>query len=370
MRAPTRRLAIPALGLLGVLGLLGCNGGKPDGEAAGAAAPRAQVPEKLARELRVVCWTSYITPAVAADFERELGVHLKIDIVNNNEEVFARLQKGEVWDVWTPSDYMVHMASEAGLLSPLDHSQLPNLANVGRRFQNAIYDRDFKYAVPYYWGSTGWAYDKASFPTPPATLKYLFDPQLRAPLHGKIGLLNDMREVIGLALIDLGIDPNSTDPEHLKRAKELLLSTLGDVSGFDSETYSDKVASGKVTLQQAWSGDTNQMVAKNPGKSFVNPREGYLLFVDNFAIPKASKNQHTSEVLINYLLRPEVAAKLSNENLTPNTNQAATPFLEPAVVALPGFSIPEGVPFFVLKDLGAEKTALLEAVWRDIKAGR
>jgi len=367
MRARSKMLALG--GLLGVLALAaggGCGGKTPDGAAGAAAGPSAETPQPLAATLRVVTWDDYITPTVAADFERELGVHLQIDFVNSNEEVLERLRKGEVWDVCTPSDYAVHMASVRGLLAPLHHERIPNLANVGRRFQNAIFDREFQYSVPYYWGTTGWGYDKTAFAEPPASWKYLFDPALRAPRRGKIGLLDDMREVFAIALIHLGVDPNSTDPEHLRRARDLILSAKADLNGFESESYEENLASGKVVLQQGWSGDLNQVVKADPRKGFVLPREGYLMFVDTFAIPKGSPNQATAEAFINYMLRPEVAAKLANENLNPVTIPDANPFIDPDVLASPGFNVPDGVPFYVLKDLG-DKSAAMEAVWREVR---
>src|SRR6185369_5491177 len=309
MRSRSRMLAMGslwgALALAAAVGSGGC-GGKTTtggsggaggtGSAAGSKAPG--VPQKLASTLRVVCWRGYITPAVQADFEREFKVRLQIEIVNSNEVVMERLGKGEVWDVWTPSDYAVHMASERGLLAPLHHEHIPNLANIGRRFQNAIFDREFRYSAPYYWGTTGWGYDKTVFPEPPATWNYVFDPALRASKHGKIGLLDDMREVIAIALIHLGIDPNSTDPEHLRKARDLLLAARGDMNGFESEHYKDKLTSGAVVMQQGWSGDLNQVLKADPRKGFVLPREGYLMFVDTWAVPKGSPNQETAEVFI------------------------------------------------------------------------
>ncbi len=357
-------------GLLSALLALAAAGCRPKAEGASpAAGPAPAQPTALAKELRVVCWDDYVTPEVAADFERETGVHLKVDFVNSNEEVMARLEKGEVWDVWTPSDYAVHMASTRGLLAPLDHARLTNLRNVGRRFQNAIFDRDFKYSVPYYWGTTGWGYDKSAFREPPASWKYAFDPKARASLRGKIGLLDDMREVLGIALIYLGVDPNSTDPEHLARARDLLLAARPGLEGFDSEGYEEKLASGRVALQQGWSGDLNQVLAADPGKGFVLPREGYLMFVDTFAVPAASPNRATAEVLINYLLRPEVAGRLSTGNLNANTLPDSQPFIDPAVRASPAFNVPEGVPFYVLKDLG-DRSAAMEAVWAQVKKAR
>jgi spermidine/putrescine-binding protein len=368
-----RRIGGSALGLLAALLAAGCQ--KPPAaapEAAGSAAAGSAAPAagaKLAGTLRMVCWNNYVTPAVAADFEREFGIKIHLDLVNNNEEVIARLKKGEVWDVWTPSDYAVQIASEAGLLAPLDHAAIPNLKNVGRRFQNAIYDQKFRFSIPFYWGTTGWGYDTRVFKSPPNTWGYLFDPALRRQVAGKISLLDDMREGMAIALMYLGHDPNSTDPAQLGKARDLLIAAKPAVAAFDSEHYGDNLAADKIELAQGWSGDFAQAAAKDPHLGFALPKEGFMLFVDNLAIPAASRNKEAAQVLINYLLRPEVSAKLTNENRNPMPNSAARPLLHPEILASPSLFLPEDRSFFVIKYLG-DKTAVMEKYWRQVQAAR
>ncbi len=334
-------------------------------EAPEAAPASSAEPEKRADSLKVVCWDDYVTPEVAQEFQKEYGVRLDIEFVNNNEEVLDRLAKGEVWDVWTPSDYAVQAAAERNLLAPLDKAAIPHLANVGRRFQNAIYDQQFQYSVPFYWGTTGLGYDKKVYSSPPESWGYLFDPKRRARASGRISMLDDMREAFSIALLYLGYDPNSTDPVALAKARDLLIATKPALSGFDSETYEDNLGAGKVVLAHGWSGDLSQIVAEDPTKGYALPKEGFMLWVDNLAIPAASTKKATAELLIDYLLRPEVSAKLTNANRNPTTVPAARPMIDPKVLDSPSYQLPEDRTFHVIRYLGAD-TAKLEEYWREV----
>jgi spermidine/putrescine transport system substrate-binding protein len=242
------------------------------------------------------------------------------------------------------------------------------LKNVSRRFQNAIYDRKLEYSVPYYWGMTGLGYDRRFFKTPPDSWSYIFDPAKRRAYKGKIELLDDMREVVGAALIYLGVNPNSTDPEHLGRARDLIRSVAADAHGFDSESYTDVLAAGTVALAHGWSDEVGRVVAENPQRGFVLPREGFVLWVDNLAVPKASDRQATAHVFFNYLLRPEVAAKLTNVNHVPSSVAGAEAWVAPEIRESPGFTLPEGTPFFILRDLG-DALAAIEKTWSEARSG-
>ncbi len=335
-------------------------------EAAAAVDPGG---EKLADSLKVVCWDDYVTPEVAQDFQKEFGVRLDVEFVNNNEEILERLAKGEVWDVWTPSDYAVQAAAERNLLTRLDKGAIPNLVNVGRRYQNAIYDQEFRYSVPFYWGTTGLGYDKTVFSSPPESWAFVFDPKKRGRAAGRISLLDDMREAFSIALIYLGYDPNTTDPAALIKARDLLIATKSALSGFDSEDYEDNLSVGKVVLAHGWSGDLARILAADATKGYALPREGFMLWVDNLAIPAASTKKKTAEVLIDYLLRPEVSAKLTNANRNPTTVPAARPMIDRQVLDSPSYELPEDLPFHVIKYLGAD-TAKLEAYWQEVVGGK
>lgn len=359
----TRRPALTLTWTVALLTGLAC-GPKTETPAPASAAGKAP----LAESLKVVCWDDYLTPAVVADFEKQFGVRLEVEFLNNNEEAIARLEKGEVWDVWAPSDYAVHAAKEKGLLAPLDLAAIPNQTQVGRRFRNASYDQEFRYSVPFYWGMSGWGYEVAAFPQKPDSWSWVFDESRRKRLAGKIRLLDDVRETMGIALIYLGLDPNSTDPQHLAAARDLLIAAKSGVT-FDSDVYDEALATGEAQLAHGWTDVLSRLAAGDSRFAVTLPREGVMLWIDNWAIPAASKKRETAQVLINYLLNPAVAAKLATDNQSATTLPEVRPMLAPEV-ARNLVELPENIPFHVFRYLGEDGTARMEAAWEAVKAGR
>ncbi len=356
--------------LLATLALFGCqNSAEPPTEAQPSAgdAPAstsAQSVEATAESLRVVCWDDYVTPEIVAEFKERFGIDVEVQFINNNEEVIERLEAGEAWDVWTPSDYAVQAAVEKGLLAPLDRARIPNLANIGRRYQNAIYDKEFAHSVPFYWGTTGLGYDKRTFPTPPASWAHVFDAAKNGRYRGKIGLLDDVRETMAIALIASGADPNSTNPSDLARARDLLIAVKPALEKLDSESYEESLASGRQVLTHGWSGDLSRVVAADPNRGYALPKEGFMLWIDNLAIPSASPKKASAEVFINFLLEPEISAKLTNANRNPTTVPNSRPMIDPAVLSSPSYELPENGKFHVIRHLG-ESTALVEKYWQE-----
>ena len=320
----------------------------------------------LAPTLRAVVWDDYISPEIVEAFQKEFGVRVEVDFVNNNEEVISRLEAGETWDIWTPSDYAVQIAKKKGLLARLDHDRIPNLGNVGRRYQNLAYDRQFEYAVPYYWGTTGLAYSRQAFPEGVDTWAAVFsDSAARRRNTGRIQLLDDMRETMSIALIYLRQDPNTTDPTAIAAARDLLIGTKAVLAEFESETYEEDFTSGKTLLAHGWSGDLLQAVATKPDTVYVLPKEGFMVWIDNFAIPARSPNKATAEVFLDFMLRPEVAAKITTSSLNPTTVPASRPLVPKEILEGQIFELPEDRPFWIFRDLG-EANALFEAAWAEV----
>lgn len=143
------------------------------------------------------------------------------------------------YDLIVPSDYMVAIMIQLGLLKALDAANIPNIAKLNPQFLDQPYDPGNKYSLPYLWGVAGIGYDAEKVTTPPTTLAALFDPAQAEQYAGKISLLNDSRETIGAALKYLGYSMNSTDPAQLEEAKQVLLAVKPYVLTFDSDTYSD-----------------------------------------------------------------------------------------------------------------------------------
>lgn len=327
---------------------------------------------KLSSSVSFYNWGDYIDPEVLTMFEEECGVRVIYDTFSSNEDLLAKLQGGASgYDVIVPSDYMVQIMIQLGLLKELDHANLPNLAHISENFLDQPFDPGNRYSVPYFWGVAGFGYDADAVETPPTSLAAIFDPAQAEQYGGRISLLNDSREGIGAALKYLGYSVNSTDPAQLEEAKQVLLAIKPYILTFDSDTYSDVVVSGETVVGHGWNGGFAVAIAENPDRNleFVVPEEGLTRFIDNLAIPATAPNPYTAEVLINYLHEPEIAARISEFVLYATPNDAALEFLPEEVRNNTGVFPPQDVldKTEYIEDVG-EATQLYERIWTEIKA--
>lgn len=319
--------------------------------------------------LHVFNWDNYLNPAVIKDFEREFGVRVVEDKFASNEDMLAKLQAGAGgYDVVVPSDYAVRILIRQNLLAKLDHAQLPNLEHLAPRFRNPAYDPQLDYSVPYLWGTTGIGYSRKGTARigAPASWDDLFNPAKLKRYRGRVSMLNDMREAIGAALIYKGYSPNSTNPVQLAAARRLLLAQKPLLAKYDSEGYEDSLVAGETLLAHGWSGELFTAQKENDDVEFVVPKEGSFLFVDNLVVPKTSTRRPLAERFINYLLRPEVAAKNSSFLSYPTPNAAAKPLLDPKARGA-NYELPANVKFHSIEDVEAAGE-LYEKIWTELKA--
>ncbi|MBI1744092.1 spermidine/putrescine ABC transporter substrate-binding protein [Candidatus Acetothermia bacterium] len=328
--------------------------------------PRAVTPQ-LAKELHLFIWSNYLDPTVKTDFEKEFGVKVIEDNFASNEDLLAKLQAGgSGYDVIVPSDYMVQIMRKQNLLAPLDLKNIANFKNINQSFKNLDFDPGNQFSMPYMWGTTGIGYNKKKASAPPTSWADLFDPAKLEPYKGRISMLDDAREAIGAALIYLGFSPNTTNEKELEAAKQVLIKQKPFVAKYDSESFRDSLAANEVILAHGWTGDIAAAKVANPDIEFVIPKEGSLTFLDNLAIPKTSKNQYTAEVFINYLLRPEISAKIVNLRRYASPNDAAKSLIQPEILNSATYSRPEGIKLYWLQDLGPAGD-LYEKIWTEIK---
>ena len=319
------------------------------------------------KTLRIFIWEDYIDPEVYRLFEREFGVKVIEDNYASNEDMRAKLQAGGVlYDLVVPSDYMVTLLRRDGLLLELDLRRIPNLTNVATRFRDPPYDPGHRYSVPYQWGVTGIGYNKSQVVPPPTSWGDLFQSARIERYKNRISMLNDMREVVGAALIALGYSPESTDPQQLAQAQELLQQQKPFLAKYDSESFKDSLASGETVLAQGWSGDIAMAQTQNPEIEFAVPREGTFIFVDNWAIPKGARHKEMAEEFINFVLRPEVSATIVNHVRYASVNAAAPPLIKAEILQGLSYRAPEGTKLWWLEDLG-RANALYERVWLELK---
>lgn len=278
--------------------LTGCGGSTSQ-----QAAPQKDSEKQV---LNLFSWADNFSPTVLSGFEKKYNCKINYDVFANNEELLAKIQAGgSQYDVIQPSDYMVSTMTKLQLLEKLDKSKLPNTTSLLPSLQKPEFDPEGQYSVVYTWGMTGIVYNKKYVKTPPTSWQDLWNPEYK----GRVILLNDSREVFGMALKKHGYSNNSTDTAQLSAAYTDLKTLAPNVLAYDTDTIKQKFIAEEAWLGTMWSGDAYFSQKENPDLAFVIPKEGTVIWADTFAIPKGAKHKALAEKFINYMYDPKVSAE-------------------------------------------------------------
>ena len=341
MNSTMRSLSIAAVAALLAAGC----GGKSDAPAGGAT---AGAEEKV---LNVYNWSDYIDPEVIRDFTRETGITVHYDVFDANEVLETKLLTGNSgYDVVVPSAYFLERQVQAGVFASLDRSKLPGLANLDPELvaRAERHDPGGAHSVVYLWGTTGIGYDagkvRAIMPDAPVdSWALVFDPAVVSKFKDcGVSVLEDPTDMVGTMLVFLGKDPNSESEADLKLAEERLLAIRPYIRQISSSQYIEGLANGDLCIAVGYSGDVLQARdrAAEAGKPvdirFSIPKEGALMWFDTLAIPADAKHPGNAHLFIDYLLRPEVAARNSNFVNYANANAASTPLVNEELRNDPG----------------------------------
>jgi putrescine transport system substrate-binding protein len=359
--------------------------------AALVAALAAAIPPAGAGPSRVVNfynWSDYIEQGVLDDFTKETGIKVRYDTFDSNDTLEAKLLAGKSgYDVVVPSAYFLARQIQAGIFLRLDKEKLPNLVNAWPEITNrlASYDPGNQYAVNYMWGTTGIGYNVNAVRDilgANATIDSwdeVFDPARIAKFKNcGVHLLDSSDDVMSAALHYLHLDPNSSDPGDLQKAADLLVKVSPYVRKFHSSEYLNGLATGEICFVVGFSGDIKQAqrrAAEAKGGVAVGyaiPKEGAQLWFDNLAIPKDAPDPDEALALINYLLKPEVAARNTNFISYANGNLASQQIIDKAILN-DRTVYPDAATFAKLYTISAhdQKTQrLINRLWTWIKTGR
>jgi len=281
-------------------------------------------------------WSEYIDPELITAFEEQTGVDVVESFYESNEAMLAQIQAGVTYDLIVPSDYMVGIMIQEGLLMPLQKNALPNLGNLDTEFQSPAYDPGGDHSVAYQWGTTGLGVNLSVVGddfVPSWAL--VFDPTLTSGFAGGVSLLDDPRETMGAALKYLGYSLNDTDLGHLQEAATVIADAKEFITQFDSDQYDESLVTGEVAVAHGYSGNMIVAIgeADNPDDfAYVVPEEGGTLWVDNMAIPADSAAPCTAHAFIDFLLDAENGAALTNWNYYASPNKAAEEFIDPEIL--------------------------------------
>ena len=331
----SKAAAIAGLALL----LAACGSGKPSGSTEPDAATGTGAAKATGEVVNVYNWSDYIDPDVIKGFEQETGIKVRYDVFDSNEVLETKLLTGNSgYDVVVPSAYFLERQVKAGVFAPLDKSKLSGLANIDPELaaSAARHDPGNAHSVVYMWGTTGIGYDRAKITAimPDAPLdswQLIFDPAVLSRFKDcGVSMLDDPTDMVGTALLYLGKDPNSEDPADLKAAEAALMKIRPYLRTIHSSQYIDQLANGELCIVVGYSGDVLQASdrAEEAGKpldiGYSIPKEGALMWFDTLAIPADAAHKDAAHLFIDYLLRPEVAAKNSNFVNYANANSKAT----------------------------------------------
>jgi spermidine/putrescine-binding protein len=312
---------------------------------------------KAPQVLHVYTWSEYIDPDIYAQFEEETGITVVEDIFGNNEDLYAKLVAGATgYDVIVPSDYMVAMMIEEGMLATLDHSRLETIGNLDPTFTNPPFDPNMEHCLPYFWGTTGIGFNWEDWDEAPNSWAYIFDPEQAQNFSGQISLLDDMREVLGAALIYLGYSGGTTNEAELAEARDLVIGIKDHIYSFESDTYEDLMLTGETRLSQGWSGDI-----------FVAQSED-----ENIDYMDAAADKDRLDMVyqwLDYLNRPDIAAQNTNWVWYASPNAAAESGIDPEILNYPAI-YPDEETFARLQYLGTvgDATEIYSRMWTEIKS--
>ncbi len=299
------------------------------------------------KRLYIYNWSDFIGPDTIAQFEKATGIKVTYDVYDAEETMEARLLAGEPgYDIVSASTDFFSREIKAGVYLPLDKSKLPNWKNLDPRVLaiQAQYDPGNAHAVPYLHSINGFAYNvdkvRARMPDAPVgSLDMLFKPAVVAKFADcGVTFLDSAEDVLQLAFKYLGLDPNTTKPEDYKRAENMLMQVRPYVRSFDSAEFMNGLANQELCIAMSWSSDyalahaRAKAVGVNVNLAFTVPKEGANQTFSSLLIPQGAPHLQAAYAFINFILRPEVIAEISNTTFYGNDNLASRPLVSPAIL--------------------------------------
>ena len=330
-----------------------------------------------ANQLYVYNWGEYIDESVIEEFEEETGIEVVYDLFETNEEMYPVIEAGAVrYDVVCPSDYMIQKMAENGLLAEINFDNIPNLSQIDPIYleRSKSFDPENKYSVPYTWGTVGILYNTERIKElgVPAPTKWsdLWDERYR----GEILMQDSVRDAFMVALKMRGYSMNSTDPEELAQARDLLIQQKPLVQAYVVDQVRDKMIGGEAAVGVIYSGEMLYIQEESAEADFtleyVVPEEGTNIWIDSWVIPANARNKENAEKWINFLCRPDIAKKNFDYITYSTPNKGAYEMLEDELKNNQALfpDVNQMANSEVFQYLGDEADSLYNEMWKEVKS--
>ncbi|MEH8138252.1 extracellular solute-binding protein [Gallibacterium anatis] len=285
----------------------------------------------FAEKLYIYNWTEYIPNSLLQKFTKETGIEVVYSTFESNEEMYSKMKltNGGGYDLIFPSSYYIGKMAKEGMLAKLDKTKLVNFAQITPSLLNKNFDPENQYSLPYVYGLTGIGINSAEIdPNVVTSWADLWNSKYK----GKILLTADSREVFHIALLLKGFSPNTTENKEIESAYHLLKKLIPNVQSFNSDSPDVPYVQGEVSLGMIWNGSAFRAHKENPDIQFIYPREGVIIWMDNYAIPKNAEHKEAAYKFIDFMLRPESAKEVIETMGFSMPNEGVKALLEPTDV--------------------------------------
>ena len=310
-------------------------------------------------------WTEYMPQTVLDAFEDEYGIKVKVAEYSSNEELLSKLLLGATsqYDVCVATNYVIESFVEQNLIQPIDLNNITNFKNLDEKYLNLSFDEGNKYSIPYMVSWTAIAVNTDLYSGEIST----FDDLLADDLKDSLVVVDDVRELVGIALSAKGLDPNTTSYDDIASTKDWLVSLKNNVRKFDSDSPKTALIDGSAKAGYVWAAEVALAQEENENIKAVFP-EGSLYCMDNFVITSEAPHKREAELFIDFCLRPEVVAMIVEDYPYATPNKAALDVLPESyvnnVVCNPTEEI---VSKAILYDNVGEAVTYYDEIWNAIK---
>lgn len=363
---------------------------KPAALAAAIAVSMGASSAFAAEEVRVYNWSDYIAEDTLAKFTEETGIKVIYDVYDSNEVLEAALLSGRSgYDLVVPSNHYVAKQISAKAFVALDHSKLPNMVNLHPDLMANLeaVDPGSQFSIPYLWGTNGYGYNEGRISeilgdgAPTDSWALVFDPAVTARLAEAgcgISMLDSGEEMLRAAMAYAGLDPNSNEPADIARGGEVIKAVRPHITYFHSSRYIADLANGDLCVAAGYSGDILQAAARAEEAGNGNvirytiPKEGAVLWFDMMTIPAGAPNFENAHKLINFLLKPDIIADVTNYVWYANPNQAANEFVDAEILNDTSIYPTDDVmkKLYVMEGRPQATQRLVTRTWTSVKSGR
>ncbi|MEZ9232703.1 extracellular solute-binding protein [Vibrio amylolyticus] len=320
------------------------------------------------KELYFYNWSEYIPNEVLESFTKETGIKVIYSTYESNESMYAKLKtQGSGYDLVVPSTYFVSKMHKEGMLQEIDKSKLTNFEGLDPNYLDKPFDPSNTFSIPYIWGATGIGVNTDMLDSSSLTGWGDF---WDSKWEGQLMLMDDSREVFHIALTKLGYSPNTTNPKEIEEAYQELRKLMPNVLVFNSDFPANPYLAGEVSLGMLWNGSAYMARQEGASIDIIWPEKGSIFWMDSLAIPSGAKNIDAAHQMIDFLLRPENAAKVALEIGYPTPVKAAYPLLPDEFANDPNIFPPQEVmDSGVWQDEVGEASVLYEDYFQRLKVG-